>query len=297
MKDEVITIPIEQIRILNPRYRDRKKFAHIVQSIRNVGLKKPIQVSLRSSDELEGTGYDLVCGQGRIEAFQALGYKNIPALVVEVSREERLLRSLVENLARRRTSPLELLSEIERLKGHGYSNVEIGRKLDIDDSTVGGLIALAGAGEKRLITAAMRGTIPLNVAIDIARTDSMEAQRELLWAYENKKLNNVSLRAVKRLMEQRRLFGKGGGPARKGEGERAHERAASLVATYQRERHRQSMLIKKAKVCEAKRIFVETAFIRLLADENFVILLRAEGLETMPKSLWLKVATTTMEAA
>jgi len=101
------------------------------------------------------------------------------------------------------------------------------------------------------------------------------------------------------LMEQRRLFGKGGEPARKGEGERAYPSAASLVATYQRERHRQSMLIKKAKVCEAKRIFVETetAFSRLLADESFVILLRAEGLETMPKSLWLKVATTTMGAA
>lgn len=297
MRDEMIIIPIEQIRILNPRFRNRKKFAHIVQSIRNIGLKKPIQVSLRSSDEPEGTGYDLVCGQGRIEAFQTLGYKSIPAIVVEVSREERLLRSLVENLARRRTSPLELLSEIERLKGHGYSNVEIGRKLDIDDSTVGGLIALTGAGEKRLIAAAMRGTIPLSVAIDIARTDSMEAQRELLWAYENNKLTNVSLRAVKRLMEQRRLFGKGGEPAPKGQGERAHPSAASLVATYQRERHRQSLLIKKAKVCEAKRIFVETAFNRLLADESFVILLRAEGLETMPKSLWLKAATTTMEAA
>src|SRR6266852_4755099 len=98
MKDDVKMIPIERIRILNPRHRDRKKFEAIVQSIRNLGLKKPSQVSLRTAQEEEGPGYDLVCGQGRIEAYIALGYKEIPAVVVEVSKEERLLRSLVENM-------------------------------------------------------------------------------------------------------------------------------------------------------------------------------------------------------
>ena len=150
MKDEVIMIPIERIRILNPRHRDKRKFELIVQSIRNLGLKKPIQVSLRSKDEPEGSGYDLVCGQGRIEAFIALGHKEIPAIVVEVSKEERLLRSLVENMARRLPPPLALMNEIERLKEQGYSNVEIGQKLDIPDTTVGGYIALNKAGGERL---------------------------------------------------------------------------------------------------------------------------------------------------
>src|SRR5437588_7766318 len=132
-------IPIDRIRILNPRHRDRKKFEIIVQSIKNLGLKKPIQVSLRSAHEAEEHGYDLVCGQGRIEAFIALGHKEIPAVVVEISKEERLLRSLVENMARRFPTPLALMNEIERLKGDGYTNVEIGKKLDIADTLVGGL--------------------------------------------------------------------------------------------------------------------------------------------------------------
>src|ERR1051326_2856586 len=137
MNDEIKMIPIERIRIINPRHRDRKKFEAIVQSIRNLGLKKPIQVSLRTADEGQGPGYDLVCGQGRIEAFLALGHKEIPALVVEVSKEERLLRSLVENMARRFPPPLALMNEIDRLKAQGYTNVEIGKKLDITDTTVG----------------------------------------------------------------------------------------------------------------------------------------------------------------
>src|SRR2546425_5647729 len=115
MNDEVQMIPIERIRILNPRQRDRKKFEVIVQSIRNLGLKKPIQVSLRSESEAEGPGYDLICGQGRIEAFIALGHKEIPAIVVEITKEDRLLRSLVENIARRYPAPMDLIREIERL--------------------------------------------------------------------------------------------------------------------------------------------------------------------------------------
>jgi hypothetical protein len=51
------TIPIERIRILNPRHRDPKKFELIVQSIKNLGLKMPIQVSLRSENEPEGPGF------------------------------------------------------------------------------------------------------------------------------------------------------------------------------------------------------------------------------------------------
>ena len=43
MNDEVKMIPIAEIQILNPRHRDKKKFELIVQSIRNLGLKKPIR--------------------------------------------------------------------------------------------------------------------------------------------------------------------------------------------------------------------------------------------------------------
>ena len=54
MNDEVKMIPIDRIRILNPRHRDQKKFELIVQSIKNLGLKKPIQVSLRSAARRKG---------------------------------------------------------------------------------------------------------------------------------------------------------------------------------------------------------------------------------------------------
>jgi len=296
MNDEVQMIPIDRIRILNPRYRDRKKFEAIVQSIKNLGLKKPIQVSLRSTQEAEGPGYDLVCGQGRIEAFVALAYREIPAIVVEVSKEERLLRSLVENMARRFPAPMDLLNEIERLKKQGYSNVAIGKKLDVSDTTVGGFIALKKAGEERLLEAALIGKVPLSIAMDIAKMDSVETQRELLKAYENKQLNQASIRVVKRLIERRRFFGKQRGSKDYGP-RKGRTSADGLVNAYRRESQRQKVLIRKAKICDAKLVFLVTAFTKLMADENFVNLLRAESLSTMPKYLWARVAAKREEAA
>ncbi len=288
MNDEVQTIPIDRIRILNPRHRDRKRFAVIVQSIKNLGLKKPIQVSLRAESEGEGPGYDLVCGQGRIEAFTALGHKEIPAIIVEIAKEERLLRSLVENIARRYSSPVDLIREIERLKALHYTVADIAMKLDVSESMVNGLIALKRAGEERLLEAALSGKVPLWVAIDIAKTDTVEMQRELLKAYESKELNHVSIRTVKRLIEQRRLAGKsrvGAGRVRKGK-----TSAESLVNAYRRETQRQKLLVKKAKICDGRLVFVVTAFNKLLGDEHFVTLLRAEALAKMPKYLWSKLA-------
>ena len=57
------------------------------------------------------------------------------------------------------------------------------------------------------------------------------------------------------------------------------------MSAYKRQVQRQKLLIKKAKICEAKLVFVANALKQLVADENFTNLLRAEDLETMPDYL------------
>jgi ParB family chromosome partitioning protein len=296
MNDDVQMIPIEQIRILNPRHRDAKKFQVVVQSIQNLGLKKPIQVSRRTLSEDGGPGYDLVCGQGRMEAFRVLGHKEIPAIVVEISREDRLLRSLAENMARRNPSPIELLNEVERLKKLGCTNTEISRRLDVDGTTIAGLVALKRAGEERLLDAALAGRIRVGVAMDIAKTEGTEMQRELLKAYENKQLNQVALRTIRRIMDRRRLIGKqrGNGPRNP---KTMRTSADSLVNAYRRESQKQRLMVKKARICEAKLMFVVTAFRKLMADDHFVTLLRAEELTTMPRVIWEQISEKRKEAA
>jgi len=281
MNDEVQMIPIERIRVLNPRHRDQGKFALIVQSIKNLGLKKPIQVSLRAANEDEGPGYDLVCGQGRIEAFRALGYTEIPAVVVEISKEDRLLRSLAENMARRNPAPGEILTEVERLKKEGLTLHEISARIDVDTTTINGLLALKRTGEQRLLDAALSGRIPVSVAVEIARTEGIEMQRELLKACESRELTKTALRMIRRVMDRRRLIGKqrGNGPR---DPKATRTSAESLVNVFRRESQKQRLMVKKARVCDAKLLFVLTALRRLMDDAHFVTLLRAEELAAMP---------------
>ncbi len=286
MNNEIQMIPIERIKIINPRFRDKKKFDLIVQNIRNLGLKKPIKVSSRNSPPNGEATYELVCGQGRIEACQALGYTEIPAIVVDSSKEESLLMSLVENMARLPAKPLELIREIERLKNRGHKNSAIAGKLDISEAMVGGLLTLNKNGEERLIDAAIKGLIPLGVAIEIAKADGAEAQKELLTAYENKELNQVSIRTVKRLIEQRRFLGKSCTRRAKGEhSTRARTSTEGLVAAYRKESQRQRLMVKKAKICESRLTFALAAFKKLFTDDNFLTLLRAEALLNAPKFL------------
>src|SRR5262249_41192022 len=93
-------IPVKQITVLNPRDRSKKKFGQIIGNIAKRGLKKPVTVALV---ELRGdeARYCLVCGQGRLEAFVALGQEDVPAIVIEGTKVDLLLMSLAENLARR----------------------------------------------------------------------------------------------------------------------------------------------------------------------------------------------------
>ena len=282
-EQQVAMIPIEQIRVLNPRFRNKKKFEQIVTNIRNIGLKRPITVS-ESKEKIAGKRYDLVCGQGRLEAFVALGQEQIPAIVIDVSKEDCFLMSLVENLARRPQMSLELVRQIGVLKERGYTSAEIAAKIDMTPEYVRGIVRLLECGEERLICAVEKGQVPINTAVEISAASDEEAQRALLEAYEKKELRGKALTTVRRLIEQRQVKGKtlhlGVLPQRK-----AALTSNMLVRTYRQEVERQTMLIKKAKLCEARLIFIVSALAELFQDENFTTLLRAEAIDSMPKYL------------
>lgn len=111
-------IPIDQITVVNPRSRGSAKFRKIVENISHLGLKRPITVARRESRN-GSDRYDLVCGQGRLEAYKALGQTEVHACVIEATKEELFLMSLTENLARRVRSAPELMKSITALKDAG----------------------------------------------------------------------------------------------------------------------------------------------------------------------------------
>src|SRR6202140_3676504 len=147
---QIKTIPIDEIRYLNPRVRNRRNFQEIVQSIAKVGLKRPITVSPRKTDA-DSANYDLICGQGRIEAFIQLGQTAIPAIVIEAEESDCLVMSLVENCARRQHRAIDLLQDIGTLRGRSYNDREIAAKIGGSPEYIRMIGTLFEKGEERLI--------------------------------------------------------------------------------------------------------------------------------------------------
>jgi ParB family chromosome partitioning protein len=282
----VKTIPIDQIRFLNPRVRNRRNFQEIVQSIANVGLKRPITVSPRKS-ESDSANYDLVCGQGRIEAFIQLGQTEIPAIVIEAEESDCLVMSLVENCARRQHRAIDLLQDISTLRGRGYSDREIAPKIGVSVEYIHMIGTLLEKGEERLVTAVEAGILPLNMAIEIAKSSDEDVQQALTQAYTEKKLRGKKLVAVRRIIEQRRRRGKQIHDSRFGrrDGSKRPLTSESIIRVYRQEADRQKLLVKKAEVTQSRLLFIVEAIRELRDDENFANLLRAESLDSMPAFL------------
>lgn len=279
---DVHRVAIERIRVLNPRVRSQKIFAGIVESIATIGLKRPITVAENGSDE-HGLRYDLVCGQGRLEAFQALGESEIPCVVVEASEADRFLMSLVENLARRKHSNSDLLNAVRVLEERGYNATQIAKKTGLDSTYITIILHLLREGEQRLIAAVEKGWLPITLAAEISRAKDADVQVAMMEAYESGMLRGEQLLKVRRLIDRRQALGKRYVSGKHTSGNGVTPR--KLLQTFQAEVRRQKLTIKKAELNEQRLLFVTTTLRRFLADEHFRTLLRAENIGDMPKPL------------
>ena len=283
------TIPIERITVLNPRVRDPKKFAEIVDSIRRVGLKQPIKVSRTRGADGE-IAYNLVCGQGRIEAFQALEQTEIPAIVTDLSEDDSLVASLVENIARTQPLPGDLFRAIGDLVERGYSNAKIGAKIGYSAVHVGRIRRLLKAGEERLLIAVETGKMPLHVAVAISEEKDDRAQELLVEAYNNGELTLSQMPRARSAIEHRERYGKA---LRRDAGERKPTpRSYDALARRLKEavRNHGALIASADTASEHLKVLVQ-GLRMLLSEDHFLTLLRAEQVQSMPAPLAQLVQT------
>jgi ParB family chromosome partitioning protein len=278
-------IPIARITVVNPRSRNKRAFKEIVDNIAQLGLKKPITVTRRA--EAGGPFYDLVCGQGRLEAYKTLGQRDVPALVVAADAEDCLIASLVENCARRQHRALDLLQDIRGMQERGYTTADIARKTGLSFEYVCGVGRLIEKGEQRLLRSVESGIIPLSVAVEIAEAEDHDVQAALSNAYEQGLLKGRKLLAAKKLVESRRRRGKGlDGTTTK---VRENLSADTLVRAYQQETDRKRVLIRRTAATKGRLLFITEALRRLSHDESFLAILEDEDLATMPESIAMRL--------
>lgn len=287
------SLDLGQIRILNPRTRNKRQHREIIDNIDEIGLKRPITVSRRKSGD--AVQYDLICGEGRLEAFRMLGENKIPAVVIDAPENECLVMSLVENIARRQHRPLDIMQEIGGLHARGYSDEEIARKIGCSSSWVNMILMLLDNGEERLVAAVETGVIPLSLAVDIAKAGSEEAQNILMEAYTAGKLKGRKLTTIRKILDQRINGHKSlrGHPLGRKTPNR-HITVADLVRIYQREAEKQRIFVKKSDFAQAKLLFIVEALKDLFNNESFNNVLRAQELDSMPQALALRISGETL---
>jgi ParB family chromosome partitioning protein len=282
-------VSISSITPINPRTRNKRQHREIVDNIDAIGLKRPITVSQRSGPD--GNRYDLVCGEGRLEAFKQLGATEIPAVVIQATENDCLVMSLVENIARRKHRPIDLMQEIGNLAKRGYTDKQIAEKTGISVSYANMVTMLLEHGEERLVSAVESGLMPLSLAIMIARSETANVQNLLMDAYESGQIKGKKLAAIRRLLDQRerrhrRLPDSGFGSPRLSR----RITPADLMKVYQREAEKQRILVKKSDYAQIKLLFIVEALKDLLLETSFTQLLQEERLHTMPRALAARIS-------
>jgi ParB family transcriptional regulator, chromosome partitioning protein len=199
-------IPVEKIKVINSRDRDREQFEMNVESIDHLGLLKPIRVNDKF---LQRSGsYELICGEGRLLAHNQLGQEVIVAEIVTCTRKEAYLQSLVENIARTNPRSMEFARELKRLHDEGWDFKRIAGVACRSESYVREYIRLVEQGEERLIHGVDQGVFPIQFAVQVASSDDGQLQNVLMDAFDEGIVTTNNFAQARRLITARAQGGK-----------------------------------------------------------------------------------------
>lgn len=271
-------IKVSDIRIVSSRSREAVKYAEIVESIRTLGLKTPIVVAPRIGENGEAY-YDLVCGEGRLNAYSASGAEMIPAHIIEADKEDLAIMSLVENFARSSTSKIGIIQEVQRLRKDGYNQIQIAGKLGYSTNHICQICKLIDGNKKKLLESVLRGKMKMTTAIVIAEcSDDEQIQNALNEAYEKKELTMSNLRYVSNVIrhEDNRAASKTAKSRRNG---------VAFIEACKKDIKNGCRFIKRAEMSEKNLTFLRGAFGKILADECFISLMLSQKIGTIPEIL------------
>ena len=275
----VTKVPIQDINVINPRKRDKEKFEEIVESIRRVGLLKPILIN---SHYLEEKGeYELLCGEGRLLACMRLGHEKVLAEIVNCSRKTGYVISLVENMARKKYTTIELAKLISNLHLKGTTIEELSKITNRSKSYIIEYLRLMKNGEERLIVAVEENRLPISLAARIARSPDGKIQDLLMEAVEQKLMSNNDVDKVRKLIETRmsgkKKFSKN--TKKEDSTSKASLSVNQLKKNFRRTIKRQEKYIEKCQRLESMVSLLQGFIETLLNNEHFRNLIIKEGIK------------------
>ena len=180
----------------NP-YQPRKEFSEekiqeLAQSIKENGLIQPIIV--RKSPVL---GYEILAGERRYRASIAAGLSEVPVIVKQLSDQDMMLHSIIENLQRENLNPIEEAKAYQSLIDKGFTHTEIAEKMGKSRPYITNLVRLLGL-PKHILTEVESGRLSQAHARLLIQLSS-DKQDKLLNRIQTK---NLSVRQVEQILQK-----------------------------------------------------------------------------------------------
>lgn len=180
----------------NP-YQPRKEFSEekiqeLAQSIKENGLIQPIIV--RKSPVL---GYEILAGERRYRASIAAGLSEVPVIVKQLSDQDMMLHSIIENLQRENLNPIEEAKAYQSLIDKGFTHTEIAEKMGKSRPYITNLVRLLGL-PKHILTEVESGRLSQAHARLLIQLSS-DKQDKLLNRIQTEKL---SVRQVEQILQK-----------------------------------------------------------------------------------------------
>jgi len=195
MMEEFKIVQIKDIQ-KNP-YQPRKEFSEekiqeLAQSIKENGLIQPIIV--RKSPVL---GYEILAGERRYRASIAAGLSEIPVIIKQLSDQDMMLHSIIENLQRENLNPIEEAKAYQSLIDKGFTHTEIAEKMGKSRPYITNLVRLLGL-PKHILTEVESGKLSQAHARLLIQLSS-DKQDKLLNRIQTE---NLSVRQVEQILQK-----------------------------------------------------------------------------------------------
>ncbi len=139
--EEVVQVPIEKI--VPNRYQPRtvfddSKIEELARTIHTHGVIQPIVIRKMEDDK-----YEIIAGERRFRAMTKLQWKEVPAIVRNLSDKETASIALIENLQREELTAIEEAVAYQKLlKLHDLTQEALAQRLGKGQSTVANKLRL-----------------------------------------------------------------------------------------------------------------------------------------------------------
>jgi ParB family chromosome partitioning protein len=180
------------------RYQPRTRFSEeelerLTQSVAEQGVLQPLLAR-----KMEGA-YELIAGERRLRAARAAGLDQVPVIILNLTDEQVLEVSIIENIQRENLNVLEEAEAYYRLIDEfGYTQEKVAEKIGKNRSTIANLLRLRSLPEE-IKEGLIAEIISMGHARALLGAGSVENQ---LYLFKQVMEKQLSVRETERLVNQ-----------------------------------------------------------------------------------------------